>query len=266
MGHPDSGGPSWVAGARTLGPDPVLTAAAAMVFVEDLASPAVTAGDARHLLDVLRLRPGEPVVASDGAGRWVPCRLAPGLRAGRPARDPDAASILVVDGPVTECAPPRPAITVGFAPTKGDRPEWVTQKLTELGVDRIVPIRAARSVVRWEGERGARAVERLRRVAREAAAQSRRPWLPEVAGVTALDALASLTGAPTCLAHPGGRPPSLAPPVLVVGPEGGWDPAELDRFGPGVGLGPTVLRAETAAVAAGTLLCTLRTGVVRTLA
>lgn len=241
-------------------------AAAAMVFVEDLVSPAVTAADVHHLLDVLRLQPGELVVASDGAGHWVPCRWASGPRPGHPARDLDPAGILVVDGPVTECAPPRPAVTVGFAPTKGDRPEWVIQKLTELGVDRIVPLATARSVVRWEGERGARAVERLRRVAREAAAQSRRPWLPEIPAVTDLDRLASLTGVPTPLAQPGGRPPTLAPPVLAVGPEGGWDPDELARFGPGVGLGPTVLRAETAALAAGAVLCSLRAGVVRTLA
>ncbi len=84
--------------------------------------------------------------------------------------------------------------------------------------------------------------------------------------VTDLDGLARLTGVPTCLAQPGGLAPSLARPVLAVGPEGGWDPDELDRFGPGVGLGPTVLRAETAALAAGALLCTLRAGVVRTLA
>ena len=73
-----------------------------------------------------------------------------------------------------------PGLTVAFAPTKGERPEWVVQKLTELGVDRIVPLISERSVVRWAGERGAGAVERLRRVAREAAAQSRRVWLPDV--------------------------------------------------------------------------------------
>jgi 16S rRNA (uracil1498-N3)-methyltransferase len=157
-------------------------------------------------------------------------------------------------------------LTVAFAPTKGDRPERVTRTLTELGVDRIVPIRSARSVVRWEGPRGDRTVERLRRVAREAAAQCRRPWLPEVSPPTDLDALAVRTGVPICLAQPGGRAPSLDPPGLTVGPEGGWDADELARYGPGVGLGPTVLRAETAAVAAGAVLCALRSGMVGSLA
>jgi 16S rRNA (uracil1498-N3)-methyltransferase len=237
-----------------------------MVFVEDLRSPSPTAGDVHHLLEVLRLRPGEPVVASDGAGHWVACRVAAGARTSGRSRPADPDRILMVDGPVTGSAAPRPSVTVAFAPTKGDRPERVTRTLTELGVDRIVPIGSSRSVVRWEGERGDRAVERLRRVAREAAAQCRRLWLPEVSPPTALDALAARTGLPTRLAHPGGRVPSLDPPTLAVGPEGGWDPDELARHGPGVGLGPTVLRAETAAVAAGTVLCALRSGMVGSLA
>ena len=66
-----------------------------------------------------------------------------------------------------------PALTVAFAPVKGERPEWVVQKLTELGIDRIVPLVSERSVVRWSGARGKATVERLRRVAREAAAQCR---------------------------------------------------------------------------------------------
>jgi 16S rRNA (uracil1498-N3)-methyltransferase len=167
---------------------------------------------------------------------------------------------LVAAGPVRHQPRPHPAITVAFAPTKADRPEWVTQKLTELGVDRIVPLRAARSVVRWEGARGEKAVDRLRRVAREAAAQCRRTWLPEVTGVTTLAELAAEPGGPPCLAHPGGGRPSLTHPVVAVGPEGGWDDSELSAGNPRVGLGPTVLRAETAALAAGTVLCGLRSG------
>jgi 16S rRNA (uracil1498-N3)-methyltransferase len=154
---------------------------------------------------------------------------------------------------------------VAFAPVKGDRPEWVVQKLTELGVDRIIPLRTARSVVRWEGERGERAVDRLRRVAHEAAAQSRRPWLPQVAGVATVAGLSVVTGHEPGLAHFGGGSPSLAWPVVAVGPEGGWDEDELvgqER----IGLGPTVLRAETAAVTAGAFLCGLRAAVVGTLA
>ena len=248
------------------GPEATLMSAAAMVFVSDPAAPTITQGDARHLFDVLRLRPGEVVIAGDGSGGWTPCRVAPGTGA-RGWRQVDPVALLTPDGPVVRRPRIEPEITVAFAPTKGDRPEWVVQKLTELGVDRIVPIRTARSVVRWEGdEREERATAKLARVAREAAAQCRRTWLPEVGAVTTLDGLASASGPAPRLTCPGGRSPSLDHPVVAVGPEGGWDPDELARFGEGVGLGPTVLRAETAAVAVGTLLCALRGGLIASLA
>ena len=98
------------------------------------------------------------------------------------------------------------------------------------------------------------------------AAQCRRAWLPEVTGVCRLGEVAALSGCPPALADPGGAAPGLGHPVLAVGPEGGWDEDERRAFGPAVGLGPTVLRAETAAVVAGTLLCALRSGVVLPLA
>jgi 16S rRNA (uracil1498-N3)-methyltransferase len=166
---------------------------------------------------------------------------------------------------VVRDARPHPQVTVAFAPVKGDRPEWAVQKLTEIGVDRIVPLVAARSVVRWTA--GGGQVDRWRRVAREAAMQSRRTWLPVVDDVTGLASL--LVDEPgAALAHPGGRPPSLDRPLVLVGPEGGWDEAELaaaasDDSGTSlVGLGPHVLRTETAAVVAGALLCALRAGTV----
>lgn len=233
-----------------------------MVFVDDPTAPVLSPDDARHLFDVLRLRPGELVVAGDGTGSWVPCRVAVTGVGGSPGRG----TVLVADGAVTVRPRPQPEITVAFVPAKGDRPDWVVQKLTELGVDRIMPIRSRRSVVRWERDRADRAVDRLRRISREAAAQCRRAWLPEVTDVTTVEAMTSLTGAPPHLAHPGGERPSLTHPVVAIGPEGGWDDDELARSGGTVGLGPTVLRAETAAVAAGTILCALRSGVVVTLA
>ena len=253
------------AAPRPRAPDPVLVAASAMVFVADPAAPVVDDADVRHLLDVLRLRPGELVVASDGEGRWVPCRVAAHATT-RGSRDADRGALLVPEGPAVAEARLVPEVTVAFAPTKGDRPEWVAQKLTELGVDRIVPLRTSRSVVRWDGDRAARSVERLRRVVRESASQCRRARLPEVTGVCLLDEVAGVAGGPVTLAEAGGGAPGLDRPVLAVGPEGGWDPAERDAFGPGVGLGATVLRAETAAVVAGAFLCGLRSGVVLPLA
>ena len=193
-------------------PDATLQSAAAMVFVADPAAPLLAPDDAHHLLDVLRLRPGELVVACDGSGSWSQCRIAPVPR-GRASRRVDPAGVVTVDGPVVGQPRAAPEITVAFAPAKGDRPEWVVQKLTELGVDRIVPIHAARSVVRWDGERGERAVARLTRVAREAAAQARRTWLPE-----------------SCPGHDPG-PAGLVRPGLEAGPARG----SRAHLGPGGG-------------------------------
>ena len=228
----------------------MLLPAAAHVFVADLDAPELDEGDRHHLGRVLRLRPGEAVTVSDGAGRWRPCRLRAGLG-------------LEPDGPVTEEPRAAPAVTVAFALTKGERPEWVVQKLTEVGVDRIVPVAAARSVVRWEGGKATAQVARLRQVARAAAMQARRAWLPEVGELAGFaEAVERLAPEGVALVHAGGSPPSLDRPAVLVGPEGGWAPAELERSLPMVSLGPTVLRAETAAVAAGLLLCAIRGGLV----
>ena len=156
---------------------------------------------------------------------------------------------------------PSPSITVGFTPIKGDRPEWAVQKLTEIGVDRIVILRAARSVVRWEGERTDRHLARLRAVVRQAVMQSRQVWLPELIGVE--DALSMLANPGVAIAAPGGAPPSLDVPTVLVGPEGGWSGHEEESAGARLDLGPTVLRTESAAVAAGVLLVGLRAGLVR---
>jgi 16S rRNA (uracil1498-N3)-methyltransferase len=210
-----------------------------------LAVPVLTPEDRHHLERVLRLRSGDEITVSDGAGGRLVCRFGPALE---PV------------GEVERVPRPAPEVTVAFAVVKGERPEWAVQKLTEIGVDRIVPLVTARSVVRWPtGDAGGQ-VARLRRVAREAAVQSRRVWLPVVEGVTPFAALAGEVGA--ALAHAGGGPPALGRPTVLVGPEGGWDDDELGAAPALVGLGPSVLRTETAATVAGTLLCALRAGYV----
>ena len=231
-----------------------LLSAVAHVFVDELPASAtadveLTADDRHHLERVLRLRPGEKVTVSDGRGHWRPCRY------GGPGR-------LVAEGPTEFVEAPAPAITIGFALTKGQRPEWVVQKLTEVGVERIAPFVGQRSVARWDGERGTRHMERLRSVAREAAMQSRRVWLPIVEDPGTFEQLVAEAGAGGCLAHPGGGALSLARPTVLVGPEGGFSAAEVGCGLPTIDLGPSVLRAETAALAAGILLCALRVGLV----
>jgi 16S rRNA (uracil1498-N3)-methyltransferase len=216
----------------------------AHAFVEDLDAPELDAIDRHHFERVLRLRAGDALTVSDGRGGLRHCRFGPSL-------EPTAG--------VQRSPPPRPPVTVGFALTKGERPEWVVQKLTELGVDRVVPFVAARSVVRWNDEKAARNAERFGRIARGAAMQSRRTWLPLIEPVSSFAALASEPT--TALAERGGHPPSLEHPTVLVGPEGGWDADELAAGLPCVGLGSGVLRADTAAIVAGALLGALRAGV-----
>jgi 16S rRNA (uracil1498-N3)-methyltransferase len=159
------------------------------------------------------------MTVSDGAGGVRRCRFGPELE---PVGD------------VERVPRPLPQVTVAFAVVKGQRPEWAVQKLTEVGVDRIVPLLAARSVVRWPAGDSGGQLARLRRVAKEAAMQSRRAWLPVVEAVTPFAAVAAEPGA--ALAHPAAGRPSLDRPVLLVGPEGGWDDQELAAGPPLVGL------------------------------
>lgn len=221
---------------------------AAHVFVVDLDEPVLGDGDRHHLERVLRLRAGEVVSASDGAGGLRVCTYAAG-------------GVLEPAGAVERTPAPAPPIGVGFALVKGEKPEWIVQKLTECGVDRILPFVAERSVVRWDDAKAQRNLARLRTVAREAAMQSRRAWLPEVAPLGSFAEVAAVPGA--ALADPDGEAPDPAvTPVVLVGPEGGWSATERTPGARLVRLGPTVLRAETAAVAAGVLLSALRSGVV----
>jgi 16S rRNA (uracil1498-N3)-methyltransferase len=216
-----------------------------LVFVEDLEVPVLADDDRHHLTRVLRVRPGTALTIADGSGRW---------RTGVLGTDLEAT------GPVVVADQPAVVLTIGFALVKGDKPELIVQKLTELGIDRIVPFRADRSVVRWDAAKATKAVARLRTVARAAAMQSHRATLPVIGEVAELSALAAEPGA--ALAERAGPPPSLAHPVILVGPEGGWTPTERALGGATVALGGHVLRAETAAVTAGALLAALRAGLV----
>ena len=212
------------------------------VLVLDVDAPELFDDDRHRLERVLRLRPGDLLTVGDGAGRWRPCRF------GDPI-EPVAAAVAV--------EAPRPEVVVGFAVLKGGRPEHIVQKLTELGVDRIVAFAAERSVVRWDEANAARQVERWRRVAREAVMQCRRLWLPHLEPVRAFGDL-DLSGA--ALAVPGGRALAPGENFVLIGPEGGWTGTELAAATRHVGLGPHVLRAETAAIAAASVLGARRSG------
>ncbi len=192
---------------------------------------------------MLRVRPGEYVSVSDGRGAWRWARLA-GDGSLQPASD-------VVRDPAID-----PPLTVAFALVKGDRPELIVQKLTEIGIDRIVPFESARTVVRWRGPRAAHHLDRLRKVAREAAMQSRRVTIPEVTTVRV--AAEVLADASMAIGDPDGSPPAPGLTAMAVGPEGGFTVEELGMSPRRIRLPGGVLRTETAAIVAGTLLANER--------
>jgi 16S rRNA (uracil1498-N3)-methyltransferase len=235
--------------------------ASAHLFVasaDELADTVDVAGeDGHHLARVLRLRSGEGVTVADGSGVWRPYRIAEVGSAGVQ---------LAATGAIQQEPTPSERLAVAFALTKGDKPDLVVQKLTELGVHRIVPVLAERSVSRPDRARARAAAERWRRIAREAGRQCRRATLPDVDDLVPLVALAGHPG--LVVAQRGGQTvgtlgsPTGGELLVVVGPEGGLAESEMDDLKPWarLDLGPHVLRAETAAMAAAAILLARRIG------
>jgi 16S rRNA (uracil1498-N3)-methyltransferase len=213
--------------------------------------------EAHHLARVRRLRPGDVVEATDGAGAQYRVRL-------------DALGPREARGTVLGPAPGRPesplAVTLAAALLRGERMAWLVQKATELGVARIWPMVTARAVARPPAGARDQPPARWVRVAREATKQCGRGVAPVVEPVASLAAVLARAaehdaawlfwegaGAAPLVAPAGGaRPPERV--LLVVGPEGGFTPAEVEEARaagvPATALGPRVLRAESAALAA----------------
>ena len=227
------------------GPDRLLVDSDAHVFVDDLDLPALDETDLHHLSRVLRLRPGTSITVSDGQGRWRPARFT-----GLTHAD--------IDGETRIEPPVAAGVTIGFSLLKGDRNELVVQKLTEIGAERIVPMTTQRTIVHWDAARASHQISRLRRVAREAAMQSRRVFLPIIEDLTPFEWAAVREGA--ALAVAGSTPLGPETTTVLVGPEGGWSPSELGFGMPRVGLGPNILRAETGSIVACALLVAFLTG------
>lgn len=261
---------------------------AAVFVAPDLAQGTVvlTGPEGRHAVSVRRLRPGEEVVLTDGAGTGA-CGTV------EAAEGADRLTVAVRE--LRHEPPPRPRLTVVQALPKGDRGEAAVEMMTETGVDAVVPWTASRCVTRWRGERGARSLAKWRSTAREAGKQSRRLRFPEVAephstkelvplltaaafaGVLHEEGAQPLASARLPTAGAAGAADAAGPGdagvadeiVLVVGPEGGVSPEESAAFAAAGALpyrlGPTVLRTSTAgtAAAAVVLAATGRWGGVR---
>jgi 16S rRNA (uracil1498-N3)-methyltransferase len=214
-----------------------------------------------HLRQSLRLHPGDSLTVTDDHGtRYLAAVI-----------DVTAHEIAgrIVE---TQTAPPRttPSLILALALLKGEKMDWTIQKATELGVDRIVPVHARHSIVKLQPDRVEHQLARWRRIALEAAQQSERWTIPHIDGPATLpqffsryasctfrgillerSAGASLTAVPL----PAGPNQSL---IVLIGPEGGWDEeeqlqAQEQGYRP-LTLGSRILRAETAAVAALSIL------------
>lgn len=212
--------------------------------VDDVGAPQLDDDTWHHLTRVRRLRPGSAITVTDGAGSWRPATLGDDG-----AVDPTG-DVVTVDRS-------EPPLTVAFALTKGAKPDLVVQKLTEVGVDRIVAFAAERSVVRWDDAKVTAQHRRWQAIARGAVEQSRRAWLPLIDPLTGFD---DVLGLGATLVDRGGEPLTGDDTVVAIGPEGGWSDAERAAATRRVSLGPAVLRAETAAIAAGVLVDALRRG------
>ena len=213
----------------------------------------VTGDEAHHAVAVRRLAVGERVVLTDGAGSAVTGSVA--------STGKRVFAVAVEEISSSEHAEPR--FTVVQALPKGDRGELAVEVLTEVGVDRIVPWAASRSVAVWRGERALKSHAKWSATAREAAKQSRRVWHPEVSALmSTVDVCALIRGADVALVlHEDATTPlsATALPIsgeilLVVGPEGGVAPEEIEAFAAAgavpVRLGAEVLRTSTAGVVA----------------
>ncbi len=209
--------------------------------------------EARHAVTVSRVKPGERLRIGNGAGLKLEVTVT-GAEGG-------LLRFRVDEAFVTE--PDTPRILLVQALAKGDRDEMAVQAATELGIDGVFPWAASRSVTRWEGAKVAKGQARWTTIVREASKQSIRAWLPAVAGLTNTKALAALAGTTRMLLlEPTAelRLTEIAAPtddrdiVLVVGPEGGIAPNELEQLEQAgatrVRLGETVLRTSTAGPAA----------------
>ena len=217
--------------------------------------------EGHHAATVRRIRVGEQIVLSDGAGTVADTEVT--------AVERDRLELTVLSR--SEVSRPEPTVGLVQALPKADRSELSVELATEAGIDSIVPWQASRCVARWEGAKAAKGVARWRNVAAAASKQSRRPFVPKVDDLHDTTAVVELVrtvvdrGGVVAVLHESATEDFATLPfraahevLLVVGPEGGLDGREIERLTTAgatpVVLGPRVLRTSTAgAVALGAL-------------
>lgn len=213
----------------------------------------ITGDDARHIAGALRMTPGEPLTLCDGAGQDYLCRIE------SVARD---AVTLRVERSEKSIGEPSLSVTLYMGLPKADKLELVIQKSVELGAVRIVPTVTVRSIARIDPRDSEKKTARWQKIAAEAAGQSGRGIIPTVEPpITLRAALPRLARENVLLCYEGGGAPlgDLVSPAdesvsLLIGPEGGFAPEEVEAVAAGGGrlatLGTRILRCETAPLAA----------------
>jgi 16S rRNA (uracil1498-N3)-methyltransferase len=216
-------------------------------------SATIEGADARHIGGALRMTAGESLTLCDGRGTDYACTVT--------AVEKERVT-LAVESAIPSTSEPSLAVTLYMGLPKGDKMELIIQKAVELGVTAIVPVAMSRCIVKLDGKDAAKKQTRWQKIADEAAGQSGRGILPAVeTPISWKQALARFESENTLLCYEGGGEPigRLVTPAdtavsLVVGPEGGFDPAEVEAVTAAGGriatLGPRILRCETAPLAA----------------
>ena len=223
-------------------------------YTPEVGGAAVIEGaDARHIGGALRMTAGETLTLCDGCGTDYACTVT--------AVEKERVT-LSVDAATPSSSEPSLAVTLYMGLPKGDKMELIIQKCVELGVTAIVPVAMSRCIVKLDGKDAAKKQARWQKIAAEAAGQSGRGIIPTVeTPITWKQALARFATEYTLLCYEGGGAPigQLVTPdhkavSLVVGPEGGFDVAEVEAVlaagGKIATLGPRILRCETAPLAA----------------